>query len=144
MKGLPLTLLILPLTLFASPLRAQIAADDTTTIDTLAADTISTTERYLREQLQQNVRAPVLPLLGVEGPRPPLTRIVITRDSIEWGHAATVGDLLTQVPGVFLWRGGYIGRPEPVSFQGRGSASAEYYLDGIPYVPAGLDSIGVD
>ncbi|HEU4682084.1 MAG TPA: hypothetical protein VFS51_10075, partial [Gemmatimonadales bacterium] len=39
---------------------------------------------------------------------------------------------------------GYIGRPEPVSFQGRGAASAEYYLDGIPYVAAGADSIGVD
>ncbi len=124
-------------------LHAQIADDDSTTIES-EQDTVSTTERYLKEQLQQNVRVPVLPLLNVEGPRPPLTRIVFTRDSIEWGHAATVGDLLTQVPGVFLWRGGYIGRPEPVSFQGRGSASAEYYLDGIPYVPGGLDSISVD
>jgi len=130
----------LPFTPF---LFGQIAADDTTTIES-EQDSVSTTERYLKEQLQQNVRVPVLPLLGVEGPRPPLTRIVFTRDSIEWGHAATVGDLLTQVPGVFLWRGGYIGRPEPVSFQGRGVASAEYYLDGIPYVPAGVDSIGVD
>ncbi len=84
------------------------------------------------------------PLPGVEGPQPPLTRIVFTRDSIEWGHAATVGDLLTQVPGVFLWRGGYIGRPEPVSYEGRGATSAEYYLDGMPYVAAGVDSIGVD
>ena len=140
---LPLTLLVLPLTLFALPLHAQIAEDDTTTIES-EQDTASTTERYLKEQLQQNVRVPVLPQLGVEGPRPPMTRIVFTRDSIEWGHAATVGDLLTQVPGVFLWRGGYIGRPEPVSFQGRGAASAEYYLDGLPYVPAGVDSIGVD
>lgn len=129
--------------LLTPSLFGQIAADDSTTIES-EQDTVSTTERYLREQLQQNVRVPVLPLLDAEGPRPPLTRIVLTRDSIEWGHAATVGDLLTQVPGVFLWRGGYIGRPEPVSFQGRGSASAEYYLDGIPYVPAGLDSIGVD
>jgi hypothetical protein len=129
--------------LFTPSLIGQIAADDTTTIES-EPDTVSTTERYLKEQLQQNVRVPVLPLLDVEGPRPPFTRIVFTRDSIEWGHAATVGDLLTQVPGVFLWRGGYIGRPEPVSFQGRGSASAEYYLDGIPYVPAGVDSIGVD
>ncbi len=129
----------LPLTV----LHAQIAADDTTTIES-EEDTVSTTERFLKEQLQVNVRVPVLPLAGVEGPRPPLTRIVFTRDSIEWGHAATVGDLLTHVPGVFLWRGGYIGRPEPVSFQGRGAASAEYYLDGIPYVPAGVDSVAVD
>ncbi|HEY8195342.1 MAG TPA: TonB-dependent receptor plug domain-containing protein [Gemmatimonadales bacterium] len=143
MKGLPLTLLVLPLTLFALPLRAQIAADDTTTIES-EQDTVNSTERYLKEQLQKNVRVPVMPLLDVEGPRPALTRVVFTRDSIEWGHAATVSDLLTQVPGVYLWRGGYIGRPEPVSFQGRGSASAEYYLDGVPYVPAGVDSLGVD
>ena len=130
--------------LFTPFVRAQIAEEDSTESDSSYADTASTTERYLKEQLQLNVRVPVLPLLGVEGPRPPLTRIVFTRDSIEWGHAATVGDLLTQVPGVFLWRGGYIGRPEPVSFQGRGAASAEYYLDGIPYVPAGVDSISVD
>ncbi|MGZ8399440.1 MAG: TonB-dependent receptor [Gemmatimonadales bacterium] len=136
----------LPLAAHRSPLTvlsAQIAADDSTTIES-EQDTINTTERYLKEKLQQRVRAPVLPQLGVEGPRPPLTRIVFTRDSIEWGHAATVGDLLTQVPGVYLWRGGYIGRPEPVSFQGRGSASAEYYLDGVPYLPAGVDSLGVD
>jgi len=143
-QPLPLTLALVPLTLFSINAHAQIAADDTTTIDTLAIDSVSTTERFLREQQQVNVRVPVLPLLGVEGPRPPLTRIVFTRDSIEWGHAATVGDLLTQVPGVYLWRGGYIGRPEPVSFQGRGGASAEYYLDGIPFVAAGVDSVVVD
>lgn len=135
-------------TVYCSPftpfLSGQIAADDTTTVDTLAADTVSTTERFLKEQLQVNVRVPVLPVLGVEGPRPPLTRIVFTRDSIEWGHAATVGDLLTRVPGVYLWRGGYIGRPEPVNFQARGAASAEYYLDGVPYVAAGVDSTSVD
>ena len=77
-------------------------------------------------------------------PRPALTRIVFTRDSIEWGHAATLGDLLTQVPGVFLWRGGYIGRPEPVNFQARGASSVEYFLDGMPYVAAGIDSVWVD
>ncbi len=141
---LPLTLVLVPLTLVALPLHAQIAADDTTTIDTSSVDTVNTTERYLKEQLQVNVRVPVLPMLGVEGPRPPLTRIVFTRDSIEWGHAETVSDLLTQVPGVYLWRGGYIGRPEPVNFQGRGGASAEYYVDGVPYVAAGVDSVVVD
>jgi hypothetical protein len=130
--------------LFTPFLFGQIAEQDSTEADSSYADTISTTERYLKEQLQQHVRVPVLPLLDVEGPRPPLTRIVFTRDSIEWGQAATVSDLLTQVPGVFLWRGGYIGRPEPVSFEGRGATSAEYYLDGIPYVPAGVDSISVD
>jgi hypothetical protein len=105
---------------------------------------VNTTERYLKEQAQQGVRVPVLPMLGTEGPRPALTRVVFTRDSIEWGDAATVADLLTQIPGVYLWRGGYIGRPEPVNYRGRGASSAEYYLDGIPYVPAGIDSVAVD
>jgi hypothetical protein len=139
-----LTLLVFPLTL-----SAQIPEDDedgniAEEQDTLGADTVNTTERYLKEQAQLNVRVPVLPMLGVEGPRPPLTRIVFSRDSIEWGHAATVGDLLTQVPGVYLWRGGYTGRPELVNYQGRGASSAEYYLDGVSYVAAGIDSVAVD
>jgi hypothetical protein len=169
--AIPLTSLVLPLTLFAPAVIAQIPEDEeelpdddgemaeddrefpdgqelpTDTLDAddpYPEDTTNTTERYLREQAQLNVRVPVLPMLGIEGPQPPLTRMVFTRDSIEWGHAVTVGDLLTQVPGVYLWRGGYIGRPEPVSFQGRGASSAEYYLDGVPYVAAGLDSIAVD
>jgi hypothetical protein len=147
---LPLTVFLL-LTAYCLPLTlsAQIPEEEdeggiAEEQDSLSADTVNTTERYLKEQAQLNVRVPVLPMVGVEGPRPPLTRIVFTRDSIEWGHAATVGDLLTQVPGVYLWRGGYIGRPEPVNFQARGASSAEYYLDGVPYVPTGIDSIAVD
>ncbi|HEX7338218.1 MAG TPA: TonB-dependent receptor plug domain-containing protein, partial [Gemmatimonadales bacterium] len=137
---------ILPLIAHRSPLTLLAQFPQDTIPDSLKVDedTIYTTEDYLKQQQQVNVRRPVLPLLGVEGPRPALTRIVFDRDSIEWGHAATVGDLLTQVPGVFLWRGGYIGRPEPVNYQGRGAASAEYFLDGIPYVAAGVDSLGVD
>jgi hypothetical protein len=102
------------------------------------------TARFLKAQEQVGVRIPVLPFGGMPGPRPALTRVVFDRDSIEWGHAATVGDLLSQIPGVYLWRGGYIGRPEPVNFQGRGATSAEYYLDGVPYVAAGVDSVAVD
>jgi hypothetical protein len=140
-----LTLLVAALTVLSLPVHAQIAAEQQDSLaDSLDVDSVSTTERFLKEQSQVNIRVPVLPILGVEGPRPALTRIVFTRDSIEWGHAATVSDLLTQVPGVFLWRGGYIGRPEPVSFQGRAGASTEYYLDGIPYVAAGVDSVVVD
>jgi hypothetical protein len=143
----PLTAYCSPLTLFSQIPEEEEDLDDERIAevrDTLAEDTVNTTERYLREQQQANVRIPVLPQLGIEGPQPPLTRMVFTRDSIEWGHAATVGDLLTQVPGVYLWRGGYIGRPEPVNFQARGASSAEYYLDGVPYVPAGADSVGID
>ena len=143
---LPLTFFFFPLTLFLPGIaRAQIAQEQQdTTSDTLNVDTVNTTARFLKEQGQIGVRVPVLPMIAVEGPRPALTRIVFNRDSIEWGHASTVGDLLTQVPGVYLWRGGYIGRPELVNFQGRGNASAEYYLDGMPYVAAGPDSLAVD
>ena len=118
--------------------------DDTLAEDSLAQDTVDYTARFLEAQQTVAVRVPVLPLLEPPGPRPALTRTVFTRDSIEWGHAATVGDLLTQIPGVFLWRGGFIGRPEPVNFQARGASSAEYYLDGLPYVAAGVDSLAVD
>jgi hypothetical protein len=133
-------------TLFS--LRSSVAAaqilDDTLAPDSLAEDTVDYTARFLEARQQVGVRAPILPLLEPPGPKPALTRTVFTRDSIEWGHAATVGDLLTQIPGVFLWRGGFIGRPEPVNYQGRGATSAEYYLDGLPYLPAGVDSIAVD
>jgi TonB-dependent receptor-like protein len=141
----PLTLFLFPLTLFVPAVAAQIAEEQQDSVsDTLYADTVNTTTRFLKEQEQVVARVPVLPTLGIEGPQPALTRIVFNRDSIESGHASTVGDLLTQVPGVYLWRGGYIGRPELVNYHGRGNASAEYYLDGVPYVPAGPDSLAVD
>jgi hypothetical protein len=90
------------------------------------------------------VRVPVLSQLAPGGPRPALTRVVFTRDSIEWMSGTTIGDLLLQVPGVYLWRGGYTGRPEPVNYQGRGATSTEYFLDGVPYAAAGVDSVAVD
>jgi hypothetical protein len=133
--------------LFTPSLSAQIEGQlpgDTLPSDSLQADTVDYTARFLQAQQQETVRLPVMPYAGTRGPRPPLSRMVFNRDSIEWGHAATVGDLLSQVPGVYLWRGGFIGRPEPVNFQGRGATSAEYYLDGVPYIAAGVDSVAVD
>jgi hypothetical protein len=129
--------------LSTSVLHAQIL-DDTLTPDSLAEDTVDYTARFLEAQQQVGMRVPVLSRLEAPGPRPALTRTVFARDSIEWGHAATVGDLLGQIPGVYLWRGGFIGRPEPVNYQARGATSTEYYLDGLPYVAAGVDSLGVD
>jgi hypothetical protein len=140
-------LAVLPFVLVLSPftavLRAQVL-DDTLPSDSLARDTVDYTARLLSAREEERVRVPSLAAMGAPGPRPPSTQIVFNRDSIEWGHAATVGDLLGQIPGVYLWRGGFTGRPEPVNFQGRGATSAEYYLDGLPYVAAGVDSIGVD
>ena len=135
-------------TLYCSPFtlssaRAQIL-EDTLAPDSLAEDTVDYTARFLAAQGQVALRVPVIAPLAPPGPRPALTRTVFTRDSIEWGHATTVGDLLSQIPGVFLWRGGFIGRPEPVNYQARGASSTEYYLDGLPYVAAGVDSVAVD
>jgi len=142
---LRVTLFMLALALGLPPrtARAQVL-EDTLTADSLPADTVDYTARFLRVQEQEEVRVPALPRLAAPGPRPALTRLVFTRDSIEWMSGATVGDLLAQVPGVYLWRGGYTGRPEPVNFQGRGATSAEYYLDGVPYVAQGVDSLAVD
>jgi hypothetical protein len=140
-------LFTLHLSPFTSLLAAQIEGrlpGDTLPPDSLPPDTVDYTARFLEAQQEESVRLPVMPYTGTRGPRPPLTRMVFNRDSIEWGHAATVGDLLSQVPGVYLWRGGFIGRPEPVNYQGRGATSAEYYLDGLPYIAAGVDSIAVD
>ncbi len=127
----------------ATALSAQVF-DDSLAADSLEQDTTDYTARFLEARQQAGLRTPVMPTPGVRGPAPALTRIVFNRDSIEWGNATTLGDLLAQVPGVYLWRGGFVGRPEPVSFRGRGATSAEYYLDGLPYVAAGPDSIGVD
>ena len=118
--------------------------DDTLAPDSLAEDTVDYTARFLEAQGQVALRVPVLERVQPPGPHSPFSRTVFTRDSIEWGHAQTVGDLLTQVPGVFLWHGGFIGRPEPVNYQARGASSAEYYLDGLPYVAVGVDSVAVD
>lgn len=101
-------------------------------------------QRYLAAQLQAKIKvlspAPVAPV----GPEPALARIVLTRDSLDWAGAATLSDLLTRVPGVYLWRGGWTGQPEMPNYQERGATSAEYYLDGLPYIAAGVDSVGVD
>ena len=140
--------LALLFTLHLSPLgvpfvRAQIL-DDTLAPDSLAEDTVDYTARFLEAQGQVAQRVPVLERVQPPGPHVPFSRAIFTRDSIEWGHAQTVGDLLTQVPGIFVWHGGFIGRPEPINYQARGASSAEYYLDGLPYVAAGVDSVAVD
>jgi hypothetical protein len=49
-----------------------------------------------------------------------------------------------RVPGVYLWRGGWIGRPEYPDYQGRGATSVEYYQDGLPLIPLGRDSVAFD
>ena len=105
---------------------------DTVRADTLPPSRGDLTTKYLEAQARAEERLPVLPYIGVDGPRPPLSRIVLARDSIDFLNAATVADLLQRVPGVYLWRGGWIGRPEYPNYQGRGPTSVEYLLDGVP------------
>ncbi len=130
------------LALAAVPVRAQIL--DTLPSDTLPSDTVDQTARFLEAQQNSLIPMSVLPHLGAEGPRAPLSRIVLTRDSIDWAINQSLGDLLMRVPGVFLWRGGWFGRPEYPNFQGRGATSVEYYQDGLPLLPLGRDSVAID
>lgn len=137
-----LTVFVATLLLLATPVRAQII--DSLPSDTLPSDTVDQTARFLEAQANSAIPMSVLPYVGVEGPKAPLARIVLTRDSIDWAINETLGDLLMRVPGVFLWRGGWLGRPEYPNYQGRGATSVEYFQDGMPLVPLGRDSVGVD
>ena len=102
------------------------------------------TQKLIDAQALILERVPVMPRLGDDGPAPALSSLVLDRDSIDWHNAETLGDLLEAQPGVYLWRGGWIGQPEYADYQGRGASSTRYYLDGIPFLPLGPDSVGVD
>jgi hypothetical protein len=134
------------LTLLASALSRPVLAQvrDTTKADSARGDTTDYSELFLKAQEEGRTRVPAVPRIGSTPILPALSRFVFDRDTIDWHNAETLGDLLTKVPGVYLWRGGWIGRPEPVNFQARGAASVEYYLDGFPYLPLGPDSVAFD
>lgn len=127
----------------AGPAQAQVPLDSLPP-DSLLRDTINTTERYLKAQAARSILLPVLPRVGLSGPQPRASRIVLERDSLDWALAETVGDLLQRVPGVYLWRGGWLGRTEYPNYRARGPASVEYLVDGLPFLPIGPDSLGVD
>lgn len=121
-----------------------IAKRDSLVADSLRALRDSVTRDYIRLQDRVTTRVPVAPRLGGDGPLPAGGRLLFTRDSLNWLDAETVGDLLRHVPGAYVWRGGWLGRAEYGNFRGRGAASVEYTLDGVPFVAAGIDSVGVD
>ena len=125
-----------------TPLLAQVA--DTTRADSLARDTTDYTALVLKAQADSRRLIPVPPALGAGTLLPPGSRLVLARDSILWHNAETVGDLLTKIPGVFVFRGGWVGRPELPGFQARGATSVEYLMDGITFLPLGQDSVMVD
>ncbi len=108
------------------------------------ADTSDLTARFLEADAE--TRRVITPLArpGADGILPPLSRMVFTRDSIEWGNVSTVGDLLQQVPGLYLLRAGWIGQAAVPSFRGQGARSVEYYIDGVPRLSLGADSTMVD
>ena len=126
----------------AAFLGAQVV--DTTRTDSLARDTTDYTALFLKSQQDARRLIPVPPRIGSGALLPFHTRVVFNRDSILWQNAETVSDLLTKVPGVFLLRGGWAGRPELPAYQAHGARSVEYVLDGVPYLPVGQDSLMVD
>lgn len=135
--GLALALILAPAALSAQVPRVRPQKGDSAA----AQDTVG---QYAALEAATRERAPAPPRIGGEGPLPGGTRLVFTRDSIDWGGALTLGDLIAQVPGVYLWRAGGVGRPEMVNYAARGQASIEVLLDGMPYGPLGPDSVAVD
>lgn len=146
------------LTPLAGTLRAQVP--DSVRTDTVAvrpdsaarADTsarrtpqdTSATAILLRSEEDAKVLLAPFPGTVRDPLLPALSRIVLPRDSIDYVNAESVGDLLATIDGVFLWRGGWIGRAEAVNYGGRGATSVEYLIDGVPYVAMGRDSLAID
>lgn len=132
----------LSLAVGAARLGAQVV--DTTRADSTARDTTDFTGMFLQAQQDAKRLIPVVPRIGASVLLPARTRIVLDRDSVLWFGAETVSDLLTRVPGVYLLRGGWAGRPELPAYQAHGATSVRYLLDGIPYFGLGQDSVMVD
>jgi TonB-dependent receptor-like protein len=78
------------------------------------------------------------------GPLPHGARYTFTDDSLLLLSSQSLSDLLTHIPGVYVVRGGWYGQAEVALYGGRGPASLEIFVDGIPYLPLGRDSIYVD
>jgi hypothetical protein len=88
---------------------------------------------------------PRLPPLGSPpGPMPQAARYVFDRDFLWFSGALTLGELLEHVPGAFLVRAGWFGRPEVIQYAGQGATSIEVFWDGFALDPLGGDSTGFD
>lgn len=143
-RGARLAGLTLLLTLAGHALFAQSTTPPRSDSLRNAQDTVDLSARYLEGEALAKVRLPVVPRLTPDGVLPDGSLIAFDQASLEWATAETVAGLLVEVPGLYLWRGGWIGRPEYASYQGRGANSVEYYLDGLPVTPVGPDSVGID
>ncbi len=78
------------------------------------------------------------------GPLPPHTRYVYTRDSILWSGAQTLGELVADIPGVYLTRTGFLTQPRYTQQGGRGGSVLQVYWDGVLWEPLGNDTLFVD
>ncbi len=130
------------LLLAAAPLAAQEPADTVPRPPT--RDSLDQTGLLLRAEEDAQVRLPTMPRVGIEQLLPWHARIVFPRDTLNALNVETVGDVLAEIPGVWLWRGGWLGRPEPANYLGRGATSVEYLIDGVPHLAMGPDSLAVD
>jgi hypothetical protein len=123
------------------PPRDTVLADTTHPAPRTAHDSITT----LPDSLNPDSLSPLLPPLGPPaGPLPAARRYSFDRDALRWSGALTLGELLGQVPGVFLVRSGWYGQPETVSYAGQGATSVELDWDGFALDPIGSDSTGFD
>ena len=130
------------------PLAAQVIPPtiDTMPTDSARADSLrrEATARLLAAEENTGRQVATAPDLGSDGPRALGSRIVLDRRAIAWQTAQTVSDLLSGVPGVYVWRGGWHGREAYANYRGRGATGVEWVVDGVPFVPLGPDSVGVD
>ncbi len=126
----------------AATATSQVLPDSAQT-DSLPPE-VDLTAKFLEVSELALQTVPVMLRIEPAAPQPTYSRMIFTRDSLEWSGSGSLGDLLDQVPGAYVWRSGWLMQPEMVSYRGRGATSVEYILDGEPLIPLGPDSVGVD
>src|SRR6185503_10061865 len=112
--------------------------------DTTQRDTSRAVGDTARSPDTTEVLLPTFRPVVAPGPLPTGARYVFTEDSLLLLSSQTLSDLLTHIPGVYVVRGGWYGQAEIALYGGRGPASFEIFVDGVPYLPLGRDSIYVD
>ena len=118
------------------------AQADTTQRDTTTTQNARDTTTAPADTAEQLL--PTFPPVMATGPLPRGARYTFTADSLLFLSSQTLSDLLTHIPGVYVVRGGWYGQAEIALYGGRGSASFEIFVDGLPYLPLGRDSIYID
>lgn len=118
---------------------------DSTATDSLAARPDSSgTDRLLAVSGNTRVKVETISRLGFGDLEPAGSRIVLNSDSLGWATAHNVAELIAIHAPVFLWRGGWLERPEMPNMLGRGAGNIEYVVDGMPLLPVGPDSVAID